>query len=413
MSRPSDSSSTSPAATAPRSTKVRRGGRPRRWQVQHADCLDALPRIAEGSVDAVITDPPYGIGFEGMAWDGRQIRKAAQRDLRVRERLGTPGRTGGGSAFGSPASYAGSYDLTSKGMLAFEAFNAAWAAECLRVLKPGGHIAIFGYPRTFHRLTAGVEQAGFEIRDVLMWLHGQGFPKSQNLQGDGAGWGTALKPAYEPILLARRLLHGSTQQNHEAHGTGAMHIDACRQPAEQQRCPAEGRTRTPKAAGGKGRWPANVLLSHSETCQQGRCHADCPAAMLGDRQRFFYTAKTSRAERDAGCRQLPRTTIQTFKIGQENERQCEQRPVANIHPTVKPIALMRWLTRLLTPEGGLVLDPFTGSGSTGAAAILEGARFHGIEREEIYLPIARARIAHWATTSRRPTGSSRPGGCRR
>jgi DNA modification methylase len=393
--------------------RVRRAGTARRWRVQHADCLTALPKIDAASVDAVITDPPYGINFEGMAWDDAQIRKAAENDLRVRGRLGTPGRNRGGSAFGSPSAYAGSYDLTPRGMGAFEAFTAAWGAECLRILKPGGHIAIFGYPRTFHRLTAGIEAAGFEIRDVLLWLHGQGFPKSHNLTGQGAGWGTALKPAYEPILLARRPFDGSTEQNHARYGTGAINIDACRLPAEQQQQPAcrQGRARTPKAAGEQGRWPANLLLSHNPDCDGSRCRLGCPAGMLGQHARFFYTAKTSRAERDAGCKQLPHATIQTFKIGVKPRLDSARRPVANIHPTVKPLALMRWLTRLITPQEGLVLDPFTGSGSTGAAAVLEGARFHGIEREDAYVPIARARIQHWANNSSR-SANRRRGDCR-
>jgi site-specific DNA-methyltransferase (adenine-specific) len=150
----------------------------------------------------------------------------------------------------------------------------------------------------------------------------------------------------------------------------------------------------------RGRWPANLLLSHGQTCTQTRCERDCPIKLLGEHHRFFYAAKAPRREREAGCEQLPRRTVQTYKIGAEQEKEARARPVANIHPTVKPIELMRWLVRLLNPPGGLVLDPFTGSGSTGAAVVLEGARFLGIEREHDYIPIARARIKHWARQGR-------------
>lgn len=396
----------SPQHTSSESSAGRRGRHPRRWRLQHADSLDALRRMDEASVDSVITDPPYGIGFQGMAWDGTAIRQAAKQDRQLRQRLGTPGRTAGGSAYGSPSSYAGSYDLTPAGMHAFETFTTRWTAECLRVLKPGGHIAIFGYPRTFHRLTSGVEAAGLEIRDVLMWLHGQGFPKSKNLRGDATGWGTTLKPAYEPILLARRPLDGGTAENHNRHGVGALHIDACRQQPEPDKASTD-RARPRHVASSRGRWPANVLLSHAPGCAERRCDPGCPTRMLGERHRFFYTPKASRAEREAGCEQLARATIQTFQIGATNEQRCAEQPVANIHPTVKPLGIMRWLIRLTTPPGGLVLDPFTGSGSTGAAALIEGMRFHGIEREGAYLPIARARIRHWGG----PAGGRR-GGCR-
>jgi 16S rRNA G966 N2-methylase RsmD len=152
----------------------------------------------------------------------------------------------------------------------------------------------------------------------------------------------------------------------------------------------------------EGRRPANVLLSHAPTCREGRCDADCPAGILGERHRFFYCAKPPRREREAGCEELPRHIRQTIKFSPDHERLAAENPVANVHPTVKPIDVMRWIVRLVTPHGGLVLDPFAGSGSTGAAAVLEGACFRGIEREAMYVPIARARIKHWA--QRRPNG---------
>lgn len=173
-----------------RSTKTKQASRrARRWRVIHADCLTALPKLDPESVDVVITDPPYGIGISGMAWDGSAIHAATRADLAVRKKLGTPGRDRGGSAYGSASSYAGSYDFSLEGTLAFQSFCARWTSECLRVLKPGGHMAVFGGPRTFHRLTCGIEEAGFELRDVLMWLYGQGFPKSRNLTGRMRGWG--------------------------------------------------------------------------------------------------------------------------------------------------------------------------------------------------------------------------------
>jgi site-specific DNA-methyltransferase (adenine-specific) len=363
--------------------------------------LHALPRLDASSIDAVITDPPYGINFNGMAWDGRGIADATRSDLAIREKLGTPGRTRGGSAFGSPSSYAGAYDFTPRGMQAFQAFSARWAHECLRVLKPGGHLAAFASPRTAHRLSCGLEEAGFELRDVVMWIHGQGFPKSLNLGGAMSGWGTALRPAYEPIVLARKPLQLPTRENVRRHGTGALNIDACRQrkPAAGRGCEGRGHTRG-HAATCAGRWPPNFALSHGPSCTEAACGRDCPAALLGERERFFYCPKASRREREAGCEGLSRHTIQTFQIGASNERRAKANPVANVHPTVKPIELMRWIVRLITPCDGLVLDPFAGSATTGAAAVLEGARFLGIEREAEYIPIARARVRYWAMRAR-------------
>jgi DNA modification methylase len=349
----------------------------RRWQVKHADCLLALPQLDAASVDAIITDPPYGINLNGMGWD----RPAKLDPARV------PGKRRGAKT--NPHG-------------AFQMFCKQWASECLRVLKPGGHLAAFGGTRTAHLLACGLEEAGFEIRDTLMWIQGQGFPSSPALP---KGRGVRLKPAYEPILLARRPFEGTLEQNLARYGTGALNIDRCRIPDTTQRCPAEGRThRRPYSASERGRWPANLLLSHGRTCTNSRCERDCPIELLGERCRFFYTAKAPRREREAGCEQLPRRTVQTFKIGAKNEQLCNDNPVANIHPTVKPIELMRWLVRLLTPPGGLVLDPFTGSGSTGAAAVLEGARFIGIEREPDYVPIARARIRYWARSAQKAGG---------
>jgi site-specific DNA-methyltransferase (adenine-specific) len=355
-----------------------------KWKVTHADCFRALQKLDADTVDAIITDPPYGIGVNGMEWD-RPARVDA-----------------------AAASKRGRRPPTEDPLERFQQFSREWSHTCMHALKPGGHLAAFAAPRTAHRLTCGLEEAGFEIRDVLMWLQGQGYPATRVLPD---GQGTGLKPAWEPIILARKPLEGTLDQTLARHGTGALKIDACRIELAQEDAAKEGRAHGRRiTASPEGRWPANLLLSHGDSCIETACEADCPIKLLGARHRFFYAAKASRRERDAGCENLPRQVVQTYKIGARNEKLCDENPVANIHPTVKPIELMRWLVRLLTPHGGLVLDPFTGSGSTGAAAVLEGARFHGIEREAEYLPIARARIKHW---SRQACGAPKPSTGRR
>jgi DNA modification methylase len=306
------------------------------WRLMQGDSLKLLPELPAGSVEAVITDPPYGIGFGKEAWDGGPLAEAAT----------------------------------------FQAWTSAWAAEALRVLKPGGWLAAFGSPRTVHRLVAGVEDAGFEVRDQLLWLYAQGVPKSH----------TGLKPAYEPALLARKPLAGRLDANLARYGTGALQIDAAR---------------VARREGGRGFWPANVTLSHSPRCRRNRCQDGCPVALV-DREprpgrevsRLFFTSKANRREREAGCETLPLRAAPIYPHGPGAVRE-----VHNIHPTVKPLALMRWLVRLLCPPGGTVLDPFTGSGSTGAACVLEGRRFVGIERDGRYVPIACARLTHWAATA--------------
>lgn len=309
----------------------------RAWGLIEADALMLLVKLPTASVDAIVTDPPYGIGFHAEAWDGTEIRRAAREN---------------GARL--PATEA------------FERWTRVWANEARRVLKPGGYLVGFGAPRTVHRLACGIEDAGFEVRDLLLWLNGQGVPKSKRLPG---GRGTALKPACEPILLARAPMSGRVSENLERYGTGALNIDAAR-------------------VGASGYWPANVVLSHAP---------DCPVDLLDapepDRRasRLFYCARATREERETGCDELPRQPVQIF-TGNGRPTQV----VRNVHPTVKPLDLMRWLVRLITPPGGLVLDPFTGSGSTGAAAVLEGRQFLGIEREWRYVDIACARLTHWA-----------------
>lgn len=321
------------------------------WRVLRGDSLDVLAELPDASIDALVSDPPYGIDFQGRRWDGATIRESAAH--RTGRRL-TPNQ-------------------------AFAAWAQTWASEARRVLKPGGHALAFGAPRTFHRLACGLEDAGLELRDVLMWLYGTGVPKSRKLPG---GRATALSPAWEPILLARRSPDGTVLANIEKYGTGALNIDACR------------------VVG--GRYPQNVAIEHDPDCTTDRCAASCAADQVdvaavqaGTRApgaqpatRIFYSPKANRRERDAGCQQLPAQRHDIFAKRRD--------PARNVHPTVKPLALMRWLIRLACPPDGVVLDPFCGSGSTGCAAVLEGRRFLGIEIDPAYQRIAAARIAHWS-----------------
>jgi hypothetical protein len=407
-------------------------------ELLHGDCLERLRELPDCSVDACVTDPPYGLSFMGKAWD---------------------------------------YDVPTV---------EVWR-EVLRVLKPGGHLLAFAGTRTQHRMAVQIEDAGFEIRDMIAWVYGSGFPKSLDVskaidkhggasvawfgpwfrkwrtehgitqkqvaalfpsktggltgcvanwelgfnlptpdqfnlirdtfglpfdsieaaerevvaQQRGtvlavapgqdndrssttlditapatpaaqqwAGWGTALKPALEPITVARKPFKGTVAANVLEHGTGAINVDGCRvahaepcrmmQPSQanidnpSDKCRQAGRREAVLELKPEGRWPANLIHDGS----------DEPCALLGDAARFFYCAKASKADRGDG----------------------------NGHPTVKPTELMRYLCRLVTPPGGVVLDPFMGSGSTGKAAVLEGFRFIGIEREAEYLEIARGRI---------------------
>jgi DNA modification methylase len=312
----------------------------KRWGLIEADALALLAKLPENSVDAIVTDPPYGIGFHGESWDGA-------------------GKAGKQLAGGE----------------GFAAWTKAWASECQRVLKPGGHLVAFGAPRTFHRLVSGVEDSGLQIRDVLMWLYAQGTPKARKLPG---GRAAMLKPAYEPILLARKPLVGTTPRNVETWGTGALNIEASRV------C---------------GYWPSHLALSHAPTCTGERCTSDCPAGMLDAAHpalrpsRLFFCAKASKAEREEGCDELPLQSDLLYSRPAVRIRR-------NIHPTVKPLALMRWLVKLVTPPGGVVLDPFAGSATTGIAAVMEDRLFLGIEREAKYIDIACARLTHWAHQAR-------------
>lgn len=410
------------------------------FTIHHGDCFAVLKTLPDNSVDSIVTDPPYGIRFMGKAWDGADIEKkvATRRSFKSQN----PSATGAG-AHNSIASEAGKYDFSAKGLLAFQLWTMEWAKEVLRVLKPGGHLLAFAAPRSFHRLVSGLEDAGFEIRDHLQWIFGSGFPKSRNLGGKWEGWGTNLKPAFEPICLARKPLDTSVAENVLMHGTGAINIDACRVPIDAlaDACQLRdihagirssnsnwGMTKntehTSPAVREEGRWPSNVLHDGSEevlacfpttrsgasnTCNlsgadklgntgaaYGRESRPAGTEMIaygdqGSAARFFYCAKASSAERHAGLGHVPAQ----FKHGstlRDAENLTDRK--GNHHPTVKPLALMRYLIRLVTPPGATVLDPFCGSGSTGVAAIQEGMVFIGIEREADYIEIAKTRCQH-------------------
>jgi len=357
------------------------------------NCVELMRGLEPASVDAIVTDPPYELGFMGKAWDAS------------------------GVTYKPPT----------------------WA-EALRVLKPGGHLLAFGGTRTYHRLACAIEDAGFEIRDCLSWLYGSGFPKSHNLNGDWQGWGTALKPAHEPIVVARKPLAGTVAGNVLEHGTGALNVDGCRVGDGEGR--ANGGPRPTRVATGgfnmsdsgerptDGRWPANVVLDEEAAAMLDEQTGERPGfssqndhgsqmgygdslvygngkgVYQGRREgyndsggvsRFFYVAKASRAERNAGLEGFEEGPAPGSKRSAPAEGRTSAlgRPRANHHPTVKPVALMRWLVRLVTPTGGTVLDPFAGSGTTGIAAALEGFRFIGMEQDAGYAEIAEARIAFW------------------
>jgi site-specific DNA-methyltransferase (adenine-specific) len=315
-----------------------------RWRLVEGDSLHLMATLPDSCVDAICTDPPYGLGFHGESWDGA-------------------GKAGSHLADGT----------------AFAAWTKAWAAESLRLLKPGGHLLAFGSPRTFHRLTSGVEDAGLEVRDVVMWVYGQGAPKARKLPG---GLAAMLRPAYEPILLARKPLAGTTLRNVEKWGTGALNTEASRV---------------------NGYWPAHLALSHASGCTTTSCTADCPRRLLDAAHpelrpnRMFFCAKASKREREAGCDELPLQSDRLYSRPAVRLRR-------NIHPTVKPVSLMRWLVALVTPPDGVVLDPFAGSASTGIAALVEGRAFLGVEREPNYIDIACARLTHWGYESVKESG---------
>ena len=419
-------------------------------RLHNGDCLNVLKMMIEDEVfvDSIVTDPPYELGFMGRSWDSTGI-----------------------------------------------AFQKETWELCFKVLKPGGHLLAFSGSRTYHRMAVAIEDAGFEIRDQVMWLYGSGFPKSMNVgkaldkklgneresfgtklkkAGDmrggnyvkggdyksieieitkgnteWEGWGTALKPAHEPLVLARKpLSENSVVDNVLKHRTGGINIDECRVEGNDAKYPdtnpdfrdqgrqskenmgidklSFGQTENVKRkkvvrksrdengvwtndnsgmkaegseyadADPRGRFPSNVMPDGSGSIKE----------LFEDKSKYFYCAKTSKAERNQGLDNFIKKN-KVFNGQSPNaskdmkgvEQKFTTKPSANIHPTVKPIKLMKYLCRLITPKGGTILDPFMGSGSTGMAAKEENFDFVGIEKEEEYFNIATARIESVETKS--------------
>lgn len=345
------------------------------------DCRERMAELDAESVDSCVTDPPYHLTSIVKRFGSQNAApaKAGKTGAYARASRGFMGQTWDG------------------GDVAFD--PETWAAV-FRVLKPGAHLVAFSGTRTYHRMVCAIEDAGFEIRDQLAWVYGSGFPKSHNQPG---GWGTALKPAWEPICLARKPLVGTVAANVLQHGTGAINVDGCRIEGPKDWCDTKQYNPGHMAGGSKataayqdnsqnpnkhlGRWPANIIHDGSEEVLAGfpDSEAGKPRAERGtggiwsegngipcgpqhgdsgSAARFFYCAKATSAERGDG----------------------------NNHPTVKPVDLMRWLVRLVTPAGGTVLDPFAGSGSTLIAADAEQFNAIGCELSHEYAVIAERRI---------------------
>lgn len=363
--------------------------------------------FADSTVDAVVTDPPYGIRFMGQAWDGADIEARTRRGREVSPMPAGVGGPQGG--YRSRAAEAGRYDLSANA--AFGEWVRDWSAECLRVLKPGGYLVTFGGSRTWHRLAAGIEDAGFEIRDSIAWLYAQGFPKSLNLPG---GLGTALKPAFEPIVVARKPLCGTVVANVLEHGTGALNIDACRVEVHDHQLAAkyasvqnagvrsntiygnDSRSREGSTPHESGRWPTNVVLDVEQAADLDQQSGNRPsggstggtATNVGMRGNTYTRQRTEMpADTGGASRYFP-----VFRY--EAKAPSSERPSAAgvAHPTVKPLDLMRWLVRLVTPPHGVVLEPFAGSGTTAEACVHEHMRCIAIERESAYLPLITARL---------------------
>ena len=385
---------------------------PSRYALHLGDCREMLGAIATDAIDAIVTDPPYEL---------------------------TASRPGGRSAATRGA--------VTRGLMGLEwdatgiAYDPALWRECLRVLKPGAHLLAFGGTRTAHRMVCAIEDAGFEIRDSILWIYGSGFPKSKNLTGEHQGWGSARKPAHEPIVFARKPLAERTlAANVARYGTGVLNIDACRVPTSEKLAGGDCRAATvgakhpgwarpwmedPNAVAAHsarcrdnvaraevlGRWPANVIHDGSDEVlaafpeAPGQC-ADAKLRNELKTSRVYGAMRRERSDEPSensentgavgfkmrpGARRLDAGTAARFFYCAKASR--TDRGDGNSHPTVKPTALMAYLCRLVTPPGGTVLDPFTGSGSTGVAAVREGLRFIGIEAQAAYLEIARQRIA--------------------
>lgn len=390
------------------------------------DCREVIPQLTE-QVSTVITDPPYGLEFMGKEWDapwkkseGYGEHNAGFNDINLRDKDGRqkyklpkPSFIGGtnptckncgGTKFGNDRKSRKKCQCDNPKFLnyllprlkAYQDWSQNWLELLLSASLPGTMLLSFGGTRTFHRLACAIEDAGWEIRDCLMWLYGSGFPKSLNIGNHVDGWegyGTALKPAWEPIILAMKPLDGTFAQNAERHGVAGLWIDGGRVGVNDEKLSYSSSKKqgvTVFSTGTteqhpSGRFPANLILDE--------------AVIDAEWTRFFYCAKASRAERNAGCEGLPNVDGGHFaqdEWSRKNMGNCpdgDREPVKNNHPTVKPLSLMRYLCRLTrTPTGGLILDPFAGSGSTLIAAKLENRPAIGIEKEEQYCEITARRL---------------------
>jgi DNA modification methylase len=406
------------------------------YNILQGNCIEVLKTLSENSIDSIVTDPPYGLEFMGEEWDAPWKKS---------EVVEVTDKSTNGIFHDKGFSHGIRFSRGLVEMQEFQKWCESWAKEAYRVLKPGGYILAFGGSRTYHRLAGGIEDAGFEIRDQIMWVYGSGFPKSMNISlsmdkkgidsSKWKGWGTALKPAHEPIVMARKPLEGTVVDNVLTWETGGINIDASRVPGEPvpinklEEWSGFGQKIEPdykQEMNTSGRFPANFIHDGSDEVvelfpnakggaypavrgksdigafAQGGTHKDKPnqARVMGDdgsAARFFYCAKANSKDRNEG--------LENYKNGQRDlfsgdnnadtdDSVSNEDKRKNTHPTVKPTELMRYLIKMVTPAGGTVLDPFTGSGSTGKAAMLDGYKFVGIEMNEEYVAIAKARIEH-------------------
>lgn len=406
------------------------------YNILQGNCIEVLKTLSENSIDSIVTDPPYGLEFMGEEWDAPWKKS---------EVVEVTDKSTNGIFHDKGFSHGIRFSRGLVEMQEFQKWCESWAKEAYRVLKPGGYILAFGGSRTYHRLAGGIEDAGFEIRDQIMWVYGSGFPKSMNISlsmdkkgidsSKWKGWGTALKPAHEPIVMARKPLEGTVVDNVLTWETGGINIDASRVPGEPvpinklEEWSGFGQKIEPdykQEMNTSGRFPANFIHDGSDEVvelfpnakggaypavrgksdigafAQGGTHKDKPnqARVMGDEgsaARFFYCAKANSKDRNEGLENHKNGQRDLFS-GDDNTH--TDNPVSNedkrknTHPTVKPTELMRYLIKMVTPAGGTVLDPFTGSGSTGKAAMLDGYEFVGIEMNEEYVAIAKARIEH-------------------
>lgn len=411
------------------------------YNILQGDCIEVLKTLPENSVDSIVTDPPYGLEFMGKEWDAPWKKS---------EVVKVTDKSTNGIFHDKGFNHGIRFSRGLFEMQEFQKWCESWAKEAYRVLKPGGYILAFGGSRTYHRLAGGIEDAGFEIRDQIMWVYGSGFPKSMNvglaLEKKGfdsteyVGWGTALKPAHEPIVMARKPLEGTVVDNVLTWGTGGINIDESRVPGEPvpinklEEWSGFGQKTEPdyeQEINNNGRFPANFIHDGSEEVvelfprakggaypavrgssdigafAQGGSHKDKPnqARVMGDdgsAARFFYCAKTNSKDRNEGLEDFEAKQQDLSRKegnpGGDNPRNRGVNKRKNHHPTVKPTELMRYLIKLVTPKNGIVLDPFTGSGSTGKAAMMDEFNFIGIEMNEEYVALAKARIDHALST---------------